>query len=225
MSNHTESTSPLLLHSVSIVITAEHHDPMILSPSFLVDKKIVPADRKVVRSETALLESTVRYDEILWEMNPSRLAVAEGWDNPDNPFKDDYLLYKMVDAYLAEVSYTPYRSLGLNCTAYMRQDDPGQWLRQRFLHPGPWCEGESKVLAFTPNFVVDAGDGVLCNLSLESATVMPQGGSERAIVVNSNIHHPGPLNADEMRAAISRWPEGQDFVISVLDKFLRSPQV
>ena len=57
-------TGPYLVHSANIVIVAKEHDPMIINPSVLVAKNIVPADLEVVESSLSFFESKVQYEEM-----------------------------------------------------------------------------------------------------------------------------------------------------------------
>ena len=217
---------PYWLHSVSVVVTAEFHNPSILSPDFLESKEIVPSDWTVTEAITTPQVSSVRYEnEIQWVVEQAKLTVAESTKEYESPFRDDYLVYELVKAYLAILPHVPYKSLGLNCVVSIKQDDPGQWLTQRFLKPGPWLEGDSKILGMAPKFTLDA-DNAECNLSFsEGQTSLPQGESETAVIINSNVHHAGPFDADGLCTAIDHWSEKQNFVISALDKFLRRPQI
>ena len=216
---------PYWLHSVSVVVTAEFHNPSILNPGFLVSKEIVPSDWTVVEAITTPQVSFVRYEnEIQWVVEQARLTVTESTKEYESPFRDDYLVYELVKAYLAILPHVPYRSLGLNCVVSIKQDNPGQWLTQRFLQSGPWLGGAPKVLAMIPNFTLDAG-GAVCNFSFSAGqTRSPQSETETAVIVNSNVHHAGPLDADGLCMAIDHWTEKQDFVISALDKLLKQPQ-
>ena len=155
-------------------------------------------------------------------VDQSKLAVTEICDSP---FRDNYLVYELVKAYLAKLPQVPYRSLGLNCVASMHQNDPEQWLIQRFLKPGAWLEGKPDIVGLKPNFAMDAGDAT-CNLTLsEGSTQKLEDGPEKTIIAAANVHHSGPLDAAGLCAAIDRWPERQSFVISALDKLLRNPQI
>lgn len=217
---------PYWLHSVNVVVTAEFHNPSILNPDFLESKEIVPSDWTVTEAITTPQVSFVRYEnEVQWVVEQAKLTVAEATKEYESPFRDDYLVYELVKAYLAILPHVPYRSLGLNCVVSIKQDEPRQWLTQRFLKPGPWLEGDSKVLGMAPKFTLDA-DNAVCDLSFsEGQTTSPQGESETAVIINSNVHHAGPLDADGLCMAIDHWPEKQNFVISALDKFLKQPQI
>ena len=213
---------PYWLHSVSVVVTAEFHNPSILNPDFLVSKEIVPEDWEVSETITTPSVSIVSYNQgIQWTVDQSKLTVVE---NCESSFRNDYCVYALVNAYLAKLPHVPYRSLGLNCVVSINQSDPEQWLIQQFLQLGPWLEGEPKVLGMVPKFSLDAGDAV-CNLSFSAGqSTPPQGEPETAVIASSNVHHAGPLDTNGLHMAIDRWPEKQDFVISALNKLLKQPQ-
>ena len=55
------------LHTVSVVVTAEFHNPSILNPDFLVSREIIPADWVVTEAVTTPPVSVVRYNNgIQW---------------------------------------------------------------------------------------------------------------------------------------------------------------
>ena len=210
--------NPYRLHSVSVVVTAEFHNPSILNPDFLVSREIVPENWEVVEAITTPPVSIVKYGNgIIWTVEPSNLTVVQ---DCESAFKDDYVVYPLVAAYLEKLPHVPYRNLGLNCVVSTKRNDPEQWLTQRFLNPGPWLTGTPKILRMTPNFTVDAG-GAACNLSLNAGQATSQHGEpEPAVIVTSNVHHAGPLDADGLRAAIQLWQERQTFLISALNVLL-----
>ena len=44
--------TPYRLHAVSVVVTAEFHNPSILNPDFLVSREVVPPDWKATEAIT-----------------------------------------------------------------------------------------------------------------------------------------------------------------------------
>ena len=215
--------TPYRVHSVSVVVTAEFHNPSILNRDFLVLNGIVPKDWEVVEAITTPPVSIVRYSNgIQWNVDQSRLTIDE---NCGSPFQNEYLVHRLAVAYLETLPHVPYRSLGLNYVVSIRQDEPEQWLSQRFLRSGPWTEQEPKVLGMVPKFTLNA-QGAACHISFSAGqNTPPQGESESSIIVSSNIHHAGPLNLEGLRSAIRDWPVKQDFFISALDSLLRQPQI
>ena len=210
--------TPYRVHSVSVVVTAEFHNPSILNRDFLVSKGIVPKDWEVVEAITTPPVSIVRYAKgVQWTVDQSRLTVVE---NCGAPFRNEYLVHRLVVAYLEKLPHVPYRSLGLNYVVSIKQDDPEQWLSHRFLRSGPWIESEPKVLSMVPKFTLNA-HGAVCHLSFSAGQNTPNRGEpETAVIVSCNIHHAGPLNLEGLRSAIRHWPEKQDFFISALDNLL-----
>ena len=80
--------TPYWLHSVSVVVTAEFHNPSILNPDFLTSNEIVPPDWTVTEAVTTPPVSMVRYDNaIQWIVDQSNLTVTEICESP---FRDDY---------------------------------------------------------------------------------------------------------------------------------------
>lgn len=214
--------TPFWLHSVSLVVTAEFHNPSILNPDFLVSNKIVPKDWEVADAITTPQVSVVRYrNGIEWTVEQSKLIVVEG---RETPFQDNYRVHRLVTNYLQKLPYVPYRSLGLNCVVSVKQEAPAQWLTQRFLKAGPWIKRAPRVVGMMPKFTLN-GHGAVCHLSFRPGkTTAQQGQPDDGVIVNANMHHAGPLNVNGLRQAIKQWPRHQSFVISALDKLLKRPQ-
>ena len=210
------------LNTVSVVVTAEFHNPSILNRDFLASQGIVPPDWDVATSIITPPVSVVRYrNGIEWTVDQSRLNVVE---QCRSSFRSEYRVHRLVNAYLDKLPHVPYRSLGLNCNVSVPLNNPQDWITERFLKPGAWLQGGPRVLGMTPKFSLDAGDAV-CHFAFGNEEV-PRGdrGTESAVVVDCNVHHPGPLAVDSLRAAIERWPERQGLVVAGLEKLLKQPQ-
>lgn len=203
------------LHSVSVVVTAEFHNPSILNPDFLVSREIVPADWTVAETLTTPPVSVVKYDNgVEWTVDQSRLTVAE---KSGPAFGDSYRVHQLADAYLRKPPHVPYRGLGLNCQVSTRQANAQRWLIERF--GASWLRSERMVQGMTPKFALDTGDAV-CHISVVDA---PKNGGEQ-IVSDCNVHHQRPLDVDELRTAIARWPERQMFIVAALATLFGSHQ-
>ena len=216
------SESVFQLHSVSVVVTAEFHNPSILNRDFLVLQGIVPRDWEVDQSVITPPVSVVRYKNgIEWTVDQSRLEIVE---KCGGTFRKRYNVHRLVNTYLKRLPHVPYRSLGLNCKVSMAINDSQRWVTERFLKKGAWLQGEPKILGMTPKFMVDAGDSV-CQLALSNGKIQrPGGGQESTVAVDCNVHHQGPLEVNGLRQAIARWPERQELIIRSLEKLLRRPQ-
>ena len=211
------------LHSVSVVVTAQFHNPSILNRDFLVSQAIVPESWEVTEAVTTPAVSLVRYrNGIQLIVDERKLTVVE---DCKSSFQDEHLAHRVVIDYLKKLPHVPYRSLGLNCKVSMRQENPQNWLMQRFLKSGDWFRGEPIVRSLVPRFAIKAGDDAECFFTFTPEQVrIGQNESGTAVIADCNVHHAGPLDAASQQAAIARWPERQRFVIEALNMFLRSPQ-
>ncbi len=201
------------LHSVSVVVTAEFHNPSILNPDFLVSRGIVPADWSVAETLTTPAVSVVKYTNgIAWTVDQSRLTVTE---NCGPAFRDHYESHDLVTTYLDRLPHVPYRGLGLNCQASTLQHDPRRWLVERFAVD--WLRNDPRVRGLKPALALNAEDAE-CNITFTEATR----DDSPCVAAECNLHHAGPLDVDGLRAAIARWPERQRFIVSSLRRLLEA---
>ena len=209
------------LNSISVVVTARFHNPSILNRDFLVSQEIVPASWTVAEAISTPVVSFVRFrNGIQLSVDEGRLNVVE---ECKSCFKDKYLVHTVVNDYLKKLPYVPYRSLGLNCSVAMRQEDP-EWLMRRFLKQGAWFRGKPMVRSMVPKFATKAGDAECFFTFSHGQALIGQNETGNAVLADCNVHHAGPLDAGSQQEAIGRWAERQKFVIEALDLFLRSPQ-
>ena len=110
------------LHSVSVVVTAEFHDPSVLDRNFLVSKRIVPEDWEVTEAFSTPPVSILRHGNgIQWTLDQSKLTVTE---DCNSSFQDEYRVHSLASNYVAVLPNVPYRGLGLNCVVSMQRDNP-----------------------------------------------------------------------------------------------------
>lgn len=198
----------LLLESVSIVVTAQFHNPSILNPDFLVLKGIVPDKWRVSDAVTTPVMSSAVYENgINWTIDQSRLLVAE----PTGPeFRDSYHVQQLVKVYLNILPHIPYRSLGLNFHIVIPEPHPQRRLIERF--GASWVSGEDWILEMKPSFKFQTEDA-LCSVTI---SCIPQ--NDGKIKLDCNVHHENLSNSTELCDAITKWPVRQQFVQSVLSK-------
>lgn len=203
----------LWLNGVSVVVTAEHHNPSILNPDFLVSREIVPDTWCVAETITSPAGSVVKYaNGVALTVDPSRLMVTEAC-GPE--FGDDFKSHDLVTAYLKTLPHVPYRDLGLNCNLYALQSDPQRWLVERFA--AKWLREEPQFRGIRPTFVLDAKDAV-CNVKLAEG----ERNGDPCVVADCNMHHKGPLEVASLLAAISHWRERQEFMDAAVGRLFES---
>ncbi len=208
------SNSPFWLHSVSVVVTAEFHNPSILNQSFLVSQGIVPKGWEVEEAITTAPLSVLRFSNgVQWLVEQSNLAVSE---KPESSFQDEYEVHQLAIRYLEKLPHVPYRSLGLNCAVSMNCLDPQLWLIQRFLKPEVQTDREFKIVSMEPTFTFEL-EGAQLNLTLNEGEIQRgEDGPESTVLIDCNVHYEGPLDSHELRVAIGQWPDRQETIASVL---------
>ena len=209
------------LHSVSVVVTAEFHNPSILSPDFLKANRIVPENWEPGDVITTPQFSNLQFQNgIAWTVDQSKLTVV---DTCESVFRTDYRAraYDLVASYLRVLPHVPYRSLGLNFVVTIRRDDPLNWLTERYLRDDFRLLRLPNRLTMVPRFTIPVDDGILCSLSLEAGTSQLDGShSQPAVIANCNVHHEGIRDTDLICQAINQWPKRQEFVTVILNQLL-----
>lgn len=152
----------------------------------------MPADWTVTEALTTPPLGVVRYDNgVSLTVDQLRFALAE---NAVASFGEEHRVHDIGRAYLLKLPHVPYRSLGLNCRVSARQVDPRRWLLERFA--ASWTRDEPSILGIRPKLTLSADDAV-CHLDLFDA----READGEAVVVDCNVHHPGPLGrGDDVRS-------------------------
>ncbi|MCY3630966.1 MAG: hypothetical protein OXI05_10735 [Bacteroidota bacterium] len=201
--------STLALRSVSVVVTAESHNPSILNPDFLTAKGIVPDKWQAIEILTTQTFSLIRYSNgINWLVEPSRLMVAE---DAGPELRDSYNIHQLVKTYLNVLPNVPYRSLGLNFQLAITEPHPRLRLKKRF--GANWMSNEEWILEMTPSFKLKT-EGAVCLINI--SPVVLQNSSE--IRLDCNVHHENLSNSGELCDAIAKWSDRQAFVCSAITK-------
>lgn len=214
MSSH----NPFRLHSISIVLTAEYHNPSILNSDFLKHQKIVPSSWKPKETVSTPGYSTVVYSNgVRWVVEQEKMAISE----PKNgEFGGKTLVPQIVSKYVGNLPYVPYQNIGLNCQVSMQKTDATDWLKQRFLKPGKWQQGTPKILEASIKLSLEA-ESAKCNLTIDSGILHARGADpETAVLIDCNFHFAGPLKVREIQNIVRTWPAREKFVLSALTKFL-----
>ena len=152
----SKNTYPYLLDTASIVITANSHTPLLLGPSNLVANGIVPDDWETTNTMMSIDESHIHYSNgIRLTMDFSKFQIAEPCKES---FQDRYLIHKIADTFLEKNPHAPYQGLGLNYGLAFVQDNPRQWLLDRFTPPYLRSKNKIDVFAMLPRIFFDMGE-------------------------------------------------------------------
>ena len=204
--------SEIQLNSISVVVTAESHNPSVLTGDFLVDSEIVPRDWALDHAINLPPFALLHYKNgIQWTLDQSHLIVTQ---ECNGSFQDSYYAHDCVRKYLDRMEAVPYRSLGLNCLISLESDNPQQALTDRFLKQGPWLDEPFGLLGMIPTFVFEA-EGPVLNLSCGVPAVEAE--QSGGIQVQCNVHHEGPHTAKELIEAIYQWQRHQNRIVDTLN--------
>lgn len=207
--------SDMWIHSASVVIVAEYHNPSILNKDFLVMHKIVPKEWNVVETAVTPLLTVIRYENgIRLQEDESRLHVAEQCDLPFREYTGEQLP-NLASSYAQILPHVPYRGLGFNYTISVIRQDPNKWINDRFLKFNPW----DKDFHMMPRFSVSLG-GATLNLSIHGEKVSRKGSSQKSVVVDCNLHYGGQFNAVSLCDKLSGWEVEKKCIVDTLDKIL-----
>jgi hypothetical protein len=137
--------APILVDQFSIVLTAQFHNPSIINPDFLKGNHIASPDWSVQDTVTTPGYSQTVYDNgIGIVVEEGRMTVRE---SVGKAFRDFYSSPRVAASYVQTLSHIPYKELGINWLLRTSNDNPRQWLIQRFLNPGKWLESEPAVMS------------------------------------------------------------------------------
>ena len=220
--NDSPTNSPYIPNWVSVVVTAQSHNPSILSHEFLVKNEIVPSKWLVSEAYSSPTVSLVSYtSDIQWLLDQSRLAVNQ---KCQSKFQDNYDLHQCVQKYVRKLPHVSYQNLGLNCGISVKHSSPVSWLTERFLKPrsSPQSSAVTESISMIPKFILPIDDATHCHMAFAHQDAnLEDDSKDSCIKIDFNIHHEGPLDVDRICKTIEQWPSYQDFITAALDDFLR----
>ena len=214
-----------VLTSIAVVVTANHHNPSILNPEFLASQGIVPQDWEVLDSMTTPGLSVVNYKERpQWILEQGALRIIESCEGE---FQDSYEVHDLATKYIDKVRVVPYRSLGLNCQIWTQLKDPERWLTERFLSTEVRSQNLQD-LKLEPRFTFGASSTfaeAIIKMGINSGAVARTGEAwNDAAIIDCNVHHQGPLDAERLISAIGQWEVHQASIREALHLLFGSDQ-
>ncbi len=180
--------STMSIINVSVVVSAVHHNPTILHPSFLSTEKIVPQDWEVVDGPVCTPAfSLVGYSNgISFRVEESRLQVIDA--NPECDGRDS-LVAELAGKYVSKLPHVPYKAVGINFVAFLEHADSGRYLLARFLREGSWNDTELIPTSCGVQLTYPISNAAL-NLSLKSGQSKREGeeAPRKGVILEGNCH-------------------------------------
>lgn len=198
------------VRTFAVVVVARNHNPSLLNPDFLRIRHIVPEEYELAELPlTTPPVAVVKYKQgisITVEMEKLQVLETTAGEFPESPSAPN-----IVSKYVRTLPHVRYTGVGINWSGLLRKEDPGLWIRHRFLSKGPWRENRHKLVSSAVRLTYDLGD-VQCNLSLASGQMFEEEALIPIVTIDVNYHHditayPG----DEVVAGvIDRWKDRLD---------------
>ena len=213
------AADPFTLHSLTDVVTAEHHNPSLFTPDFLKSNGIVPKSWKVAEGAiaTPAVTQVVFSNGVGITVDPTRLSISE---KCESPFRERYGLHKVVSKLVNALPHVPYRALGLNARISMPKDEPRDWLVSRFLREGNWVRGKPTLIETSLKLTYLVNDAE-CNFTIQPGKASGLDGELKpAIIIDTNFHHPSVGTSGEVKAVLKAVRDKQEFLIQTLRKLL-----
>lgn len=178
------------LTDFNIVITANAHNPSILNPDFLRINNIVDAKFNPVESLCTPPISQIRYDDnISVAVDSERLTFS---DNKEERLLSGSPIPAIAINYIDVLKHVPYKAVGINFIGFYEFTHmaPDQFLLNKFIKQGSWCEFEGVQPGVGLNFSYVAKD-IVHNLSINPANITrkKEGRSFTGIAIRSNFHY------------------------------------
>lgn len=179
------------LVQLSVVVVGRTHNPSILNPDFLAINEIVLREWQWEVADTITTPplAMVRYKNgVTISVEHSKLQVADVGDNPE-PSRSKAIT--IARQYVETLPHVRYSAVGINFQSITEQGDPGQFLKERFLKPGPWDSHEPRLQGIGLRLIYPVVGGRLV-LSLDAGEAeKPEddGAKKKAVLIfNGNFH-------------------------------------
>ena len=173
--------------NVNIVVTAAHHNPSILHPTFLTTQGIVPEDWQTVGAVICTPPlSIARYQNgIGFTAEPEKFQVVDQRPG-DAPANSRVTI--LASKYIEKLPHVRYTGVGANIKGFVETSSADSYLVERFLKSGPWRQPPLafQAVGIKLMFGVDGGRLVL---ALDPGVVASSTGPGRSgIVIDANYH-------------------------------------
>lgn len=211
-----------------MAVSAEHHNPSMLTPDFLRLSGLVPSHWDVEEAELSReFSSVVYHNGVLWVMNQERLIIEDSRDGLT--FSGPFEIHELARRYLEEVRLIPYQNLVLSFHGSVAiagsSGDPRRWIAERLLKPSKLGVHPDGVM-LEPTVLFDVSEA-LVRLTMYRPAGSDNADADEAIGIRFRaLYRGGDQNMDirnsaaPLLAALSRWPDDQSKVLEVVRNIL-----
>ena len=237
------------LANVSAILVAESQNPSIINRDFLKNARIVDNGWEVKDPETFSMPpfaQVVYRNGVTIRVDPNRCEIQQ---EVRGKFQPSYHVHECARKYAEVLEHIPYKAVGMNWLLQAAEQNPGDWLKSRYLRTGKWSDN------ITPtrlDFTIQSEDSTVYNFFLQTLQtghtlqmgeilqmeqsprigqapkmehVLQRGGiaDQNSILLNCNAHFDLQSVSNAVRRisdVLQNVAEHQRFVQKVLDDYL-----
>ncbi len=206
------------LHSVTVVVIAKFHNPSILNRDFLANNNIVDSKWETVETISTPAVSMIQYDNgIKWLVDQQILDISKNYNVPFTDEHEDEI-HRLAASYIKKLPHVSYQAIGLNCVVSIENNEPLQWMTQKFLK----SEQLDNNIEMIPRFIIKTDKATL-NLNFRWKTMRRGDKKTPSVVIDCNLHHDGPFDSVEsMEHVLTGWGRAKNIIESKLNEILES---
>ena len=224
MSDHSE----FRLARADVSVSAEYHNPSLLTPDFLRLSRIVPDHWEEEEAELSRDFSSVMFHNgVLWVINEERLIIEDS--RKSLSFFEPFEVHGLARRYLEEVRTVPYRNLVLSfhgwASIHNSGGDPRRWLAEQLLRPDRLNSHPSGLMLEPTILFSVSGTPVRLTMTRDV-----QGGSQSedgAVGLRVRVLYRGNVQQTDIResgapllAGLDRWADDESAMIETIRNIL-----
>jgi len=203
------------LINTSIVIIANQHNPTILHDSVLRLNEIIDSSFILVNNEqfcTPTLSSIKYENGISFLVDNIRLQIKNESSEIDI---NEIYIDKIAKNYIQKVPLVKYESIGVNALYFIKEENPEDFIKSKFLK----FNFINETVSIDLKFHLKKDDGFL-NITLSSGKL----GSDNGVIIDFNFHYliPKGYKNDDIILFINKYSEKELLFENYIDEILKN---
>jgi hypothetical protein len=219
----------LIIREFGVTISAESHNPSILSPAFLEMYNIVDKTGELSKTDKPL--NMYPYARVVYE-NGIQITSDQNkitfFDPLVNRLVKETPVIGMAKKYLEVVPLVKYVAVGINPSGDISvgpaEDDARCYLIDLIRTNTVWSEVAKGPVRATVNLIIPVS-GAICSLSIEDGRLAQSGEPAKPVVIfRSNFHHEIEVSGagglwSQAVAIIEGWQADIDTFLGIVDRY------
>jgi len=189
--------------NTSVVVLAQHHNPTILHPSFLVAQKIVPSSWETTEVICTPPFAMVKYENgIVFNVDVTKFQVI------DNEVKDvkKSTIAEFAWKYTEKLPHVSYKAIGINFDGFIECSNPESMLISEFLKPdsGRYNKSQPDALGLRLAYMLPNATRLQINCEAAKIRRTESENEHEGVLVKANYHKvlPEKITPDDIKTVI-----------------------